>query len=1077
MRQSPVARIGTKLRSLLWRVMRRCGLDMKQAKRPRRRNKRQAFAGVQPLESRQLLSVAIEMVVNTAETSAVYVQDGSTINASLGDSFTVDFYITSDEGTPNNTLFGFDLNFGGTDASISLDEWLRNTTLFPNTAGDVVNFSDDAVDDGFVNAATVGLDDRSTGDMTSSGGVTGWLIGSLDITLPSEAGDYILTFDTDAADRPTLVTHTGVGQDTSDPTETSLTFHLVEAATVSIETLPALTNDVAGNFSTIDITTTNVDAAEFTLSDLQLERGGSILISDTDGNTDNDWEDFPAVSLVNAGGGVFQVTGLDTVIDDADGDFIFTVIAAGVLNNAGIPLLASETATFSVDTQPPQVTLDTQTTSDSTPTLTGTVTDLNLDTMSITVTHADDGSFASQMFTLANGDFTIDGSGNWTLDGSKLTALEGGLYDVRIIAVDDVSQTTDTTFSDALLITDIYEDAGGDDVYTNAVALAGARQYNLSIHEAADEDWKSLTIASSSDVLFLGSVVSGSEMTINVFLDDGSVSGTPDFTFTSSSGVLNQTQALSTGTYYIQIVAVGGGEIYNYNFIAGVESELSNTVSGTVFVDDDFNGIEDDGQGGWNGLTVQLLNTSDSVIDTTATDVNGDYTFSNVISDTYRVRIVLPDGTFQTSSNPADFLLDGAVDQTGVDFGVRNVEVTDEYIFYNESIFDGDNAAANSDDDNAIDTGKSALYGGQTATISNYTTGQEGINGIMIDVIGLPVSSLDVTDFTFKVGNDSTPDDWTTAPTPTSITVREGEGVNGTDRVTIIWDDGEIQDQWLQVTVLAAGDTNVAADHVFYFGSAIGDTSGDGFTSITDVFQIWGNRVDQGIDDPVGPDYIYDMNHDSYVSISDVFIAWANRKSQGIDEGLSFITPPASLMLTGSVDEPSTQVITLADIQAVQSEALAYWQQQDITEAQWQLLTGVQVQIGDLAGNQLGQTQGNLITLDINAAGAGWFIDQSPADSAEFILTGDQWIAEDSSDAFGKVDLLTVLAHEYGHVLGHADESISDADHGLLDAALATGTRRLSLKPILEHNNSVSNDLDQVITGNYVLEYLDESVD
>ena len=115
--------------------------------------------------------------------------------------------------------------------------------------------------------------------------------------------------------------------------------------------------------------------------------------------------------------------------------------------------------------------------------------------------------------------------------------------------------------------------------------------------------------------------------------------------------------------------------------------------------------------------------------------------------------------------------------------------------------------------------------------------------------------------------------------------------------------------------------------------------------------------------------------------------------------------------------------------------------------------------------------------MDINAAGAGWFIDQSPAGSAEFILTGDQWIAEDSSDAFGKVDLLTVLAHEYGHVLGHADESISDADHGLLDAALATGTRRLSLKPILEHNNSVSNDLDQVITGNYVLEYLDESVD
>ena len=89
-------RIRTKLRSLMTRVLRRCGLDEQSAGRRRLNARRAAY--IQPLESRQLLSVAIEMVVNPTGSPSAYVVDGSDVYASQADSFTIDFYVTHDGG-------------------------------------------------------------------------------------------------------------------------------------------------------------------------------------------------------------------------------------------------------------------------------------------------------------------------------------------------------------------------------------------------------------------------------------------------------------------------------------------------------------------------------------------------------------------------------------------------------------------------------------------------------------------------------------------------------------------------------------------------------------------------------------------------------------------------------------------------------------------------------------------------------------------------------------------------------------------------------------------------------------------
>ncbi|MBV1877477.1 MAG: LEPR-XLL domain-containing protein [Pseudomonadales bacterium] len=94
----------------------------------------------------------------------------------------------------------------------------------------------------------------------------------------------------------------------------------------------------------------------------------------------------------------------------------------------------------------------------------------------------------------------------------------------------------------------------------------------------------------------------------------------------------------------------------------------------------------------------------------------------------------------------------------------------------------------------------------------------------------------------------------------------------------------------------------------------------------------------------------------------------------------------------------------------------------------------IEIRIADLPGLMLGQLQGNILTLDINAAGHGWFIDPTPTVGEEFDAAG---LAIDD-EAISSIDLLTVLTHELGHL-----ESSSHSDEGLMAGSLDVGTRLL----------------------------------
>ncbi len=143
---------------------------------------------------------------------------------------------------------------------------------------------------------------------------------------------------------------------------------------------------------------------------------------------------------------------------------------------------------------------------------------------------------------------------------------------------------------------------------------------------------------------------------------------------------------------------------------------------------------------------------------------------------------------------------------------------------------------------------------------------------------------------------------------------------------------------------------------------------------------------------------------------------------------------------------PPEQTVTLStvDLEPLVQESVARWQSTGLTDEQLTALMNATYQIVDLGGNYLGATEGSRISIDDDAAGIGWFVDLTPDQDEEFTLAAgvdSQMIANLDSAARERIDLLSILMHEQGHILGLPD--VSEAQRDLMFAWFGEGERRL----------------------------------
>ena len=114
-----------------------------------------------------------------------------------------------------------------------------------------------------------------------------------------------------------------------------------------------------------------------------------------------------------------------------------------------------------------------------------------------------------------------------------------------------------------------------------------------------------------------------------------------------------------------------------------------------------------------------------------------------------------------------------------------------------------------------------------------------------------------------------------------------------------------------------------------------------------------------------------------------------------------------------AVENQGVTAIALTDseVQAVAEAAAQRWIESGISDAQIAALASATYQIADLDANLIGAAEGNVITLDIDAAGRGWFVDSTPLADEEFSPNGVTLEAADQN-ASSRIDLLTAILHD-----------------------------------------------------------------